>query len=259
MKKIHKNSQPLYRYIEKSLYDQKSGYYMSKNPFGKSGDFITSPNISVLFSEILTLWIILYWKKLGKPSKLNIIELGAGNGEMMLQIIKTSKNFMHFNKASNFFILERSKKLKEIQKKKLKDYKVKWIKNLNLLNKNKSLFLSNEFLDAFPIKQFEKKKKIWYEKYVENFKNKKFIKNKKIKIKEFERLAGFNFSKNQNFVEISFELIKFLKLISKHLNKNKGGAIFIDYGFVKQKMFNTLQSIKNHKYANFLNYYSANS
>ena len=66
---------------------------MNKNPFGKNGDFITAPNISILFSEMLAIWCIAFWQNLGCPKKINIIELGAGNGEMMHQLIKVFKRF----------------------------------------------------------------------------------------------------------------------------------------------------------------------
>ena len=76
-------------YIEESLYNKKFGYYVKKVPFGKSGDFITAPNISVLFSEMLAIWVISFWENLGCPKKFNLIELGAGNGEMMRVLNKT--------------------------------------------------------------------------------------------------------------------------------------------------------------------------
>ena len=78
------------KFIDFSLYNKKSGYYIKKNPFGKKGDFITSPGISILFSEMIGIWLVARWKKLKKPKKINIVELGAGNGEMMFNIIKTS-------------------------------------------------------------------------------------------------------------------------------------------------------------------------
>ena len=77
---------------------KKFGYYMKKNPFGKKGDFITAPNISRLFSEMIAIWIISFWQSLGSPKKFNLIELGAGNGEMMKIIIESFKNFPIFFK-----------------------------------------------------------------------------------------------------------------------------------------------------------------
>ena len=69
---------------------------MKKNPFGKKGDFITAPNISRLFSEMIAIWIISFWQSLGSPKKINIIELGAGNGEMMKIFNESFKNFPTF-------------------------------------------------------------------------------------------------------------------------------------------------------------------
>ena len=83
MKLIKTRSLPLDKFINLCLYNKKFGYYMKKNPFGKKGDFITAPNISRLFSEMLAIWIISFWENLGSPKKFNLIELGAGNGEMM--------------------------------------------------------------------------------------------------------------------------------------------------------------------------------
>ena len=81
---------------------------MKKNPFGKEGDFITAPNISRLFSEMLAIWIICFWQSLGSPKKFNLIELGAGNGEMMKILIESFRNFQTFFKSLNFIINKKS-------------------------------------------------------------------------------------------------------------------------------------------------------
>ena len=156
--KVNKNKYiPLDRFINKSLYDKKIGYYMTKNPFGKNGDFITSPNISIMFSEMIAIWCISFWENLGSAKKINIIDLGGGNGEMMNQMIKVFERFNKFYFSSNFFILEKSQLLKKIQKKKISCGKVKWINSLNKIKNGPNIFLANEFFDALPIKQFVKK------------------------------------------------------------------------------------------------------
>ena len=124
MKPKSKELIPLDKFIYKALYNKETGYYMKKNPFGLKGDFITAPNISILFSEMICIWIVYFWEKINFPKKINIIELGAGNGEMMLQIIKSSKNFSTFKKSCNFFIYEKSPYLKKIQKKNYKTVKL---------------------------------------------------------------------------------------------------------------------------------------
>ena len=92
--KINKNTNlPLDKFIEFALYDKDTGYYMKKNPFGKEGDFITAPNITRLFSEMIAIWVVTFWKSIGSPKKFNLFELGAGNGEMMKVIVETLKNF----------------------------------------------------------------------------------------------------------------------------------------------------------------------
>ncbi len=110
---------PLDRFINKVLYDKNNGYYMNKNPIGHKGDFVTSPNISIMFSEMIAIWLISFWEKIGCPKNINIIELGAGSGEMMLQILKTIEKFKMFKLSSNFFIYEKSSYLKKLQKKRL--------------------------------------------------------------------------------------------------------------------------------------------
>ena len=252
MKKIKKKFS-LDKYINQALYDNHSGYYTKNIKFGKNGDFITSPNISVLFSEMIALWIVMYWQKLGRPKKFNIIELGAGNGEMMLQIIKVLEKFIDLKNYVNLYIIEKSKSLKKIQKKKLKNSKIVWLDSINKLkSKNKCLFFGNEFLDAFSIKQFEKINNNWFEKYVYEYKNKRYFKDVKTDIKKYIKVLGKEFSSNQDFIEYSPEQIQFLKILSKYLKKNIGGVLFIDYGYFKSKMFNTLQSVKNHRENNIL-------
>ena len=241
------------KFIDKSLYNKDYGYYMKKNPFGEKGDFITSPNISVLFSEMVCIWIVSLWKKLNKPEKINIVELGAGNGEMMFNIIKTSKQFLFFKSVCNFFIYEKSPYLKKIQKEKLKNFKVNWLKKLNQINNGPAVFIGNEFFDSLPIKQFIKKNNNWFEKYVDTYsKNKKFV-EKKINIKKIEKKIGINISKDQKFIEFSPLMFQLIKEISNIINKKNGGLLIIDYGYFNKKMFDTLQSVKKHKKTHILN------
>ena len=247
------NNLSLDKFIEWALYDKNSGYYMKKNPFGKEGDFITAPNITRLFSEIIAIWLITFWKSLDSPKKFNLIELGAGNGEMMRVITETLKNFPECFGACSFMIHEKSNFLIKQQKKNLNSEKVLWIKDIKKINSNPTLYLANEFFDAIPIKQFFKQEDGWFERFVE-IKNKKKaeFKKQKIDIKKLEKILKFEISKNQNVIEYSPETFKYLKDICKVIKKNKGGILIIDYGYLNPKMQETLQAIKNHKYSNIL-------
>ena len=122
------------QFIEESLYNKKLGYYMKKDPFGNKGDFITAPNISILFSEMIAIWVISFWESLKCPKKFNLIELGAGNGEMMRVMINTFKKFPKFKKACNINILEKSTLLKKLQNKNIKNKDINWLKDINRLN-----------------------------------------------------------------------------------------------------------------------------
>ena len=253
MKKNRSLSLPLDRFIEYALYDKNSGYYMKKNPFGKEGDFITAPNITRLFSEMIAIWIITFWKSIGSPKEFNLIELGAGNGEMMGVITETLKNFPECFNTCNFLIHERSNFLTKQQKKNLNSEKILWIKNLKKINSYPTLYLANEFFDAIPIKQFFKKKEGWVERFVE-LKNegKPEFKEKKINIAKLEQRINFEISKNQNIIEYSPETFKCLKTICDIVQNNDGGILIIDYGYLNSKMHETLQAVKNHKYTNVL-------
>ena len=253
MKPRKNNELPLDKFINLSLYNKKFGYYMKKNPFGKKGDFITAPKISRLFSEMIAIWIISFWQSLGSPKKFSLVELGAGDGEMMKIIIESFKNFPDFFNSCNIFIHEKSPKLIKIQKKKLLKNKIIWLSKINKISKKPTIFIANEFFDAIAIKQLIKKKGLWVENFVNiNERKKPFLLQKKINIKKIEKKIDFEISKNQNFIEYSEIGLMYLKNISKIIKKNTGGILIIDYGFTDGKMKNTLQSVSNHKFANIL-------
>ncbi len=251
IKKKHKI--PLDKFIEYCLYDKTKGYYMTKNPFGEKGDFVTAPNISRLFSEIIAIWTISFWENLGSPKKFNLIELGAGNGEMMKIMIESFKKFPSFFNACNIIIFEKSPKLIKKQKRNINFKKIKWIKNLKIPNKFPSIYLANEFFDALPIKQFFKKKNNWYEKLIKIEAKKKLSFTKKIiDIKALDKKFNYKISLNKDFIEYSPLALKYLDQILKKIIKNKGGLLIIDYGYFNEKMKDTLQSIYNKKFSNVL-------
>jgi len=241
---------PLDKFINYCLYDKKNGYYMTRNPFGKEGDFTTAPNISRLFSEMLAVWTISFWESLGSPKKFNLIELGAGNGEMMKVMIESFKKFPSFLKSCNIIIYEKSPRLIQKQKNNINFKDIKWTKSFVKPNKFPSIFLANEFFDAIPIKQFLKDKGNWFERYVKisNKKKPSFIK-KKFNIKNLDKYFNFKISHNQNFIEYSPLGFKYLNNILKILKKSKGGLLIIDYGYFAEKMRDTLQAIHNKRYS----------
>ena len=253
MRSKQKFNIPLDEFINLSLYNKDHGYYMKKNPFGKKGDFTTAPNISRLFSEMIAIWIISFWQNLGSPKNFNLIELGAGNGEMMKILIESFQNFPNFFNSCDIFIHEKSKELIKIQKKKLKKNNISWLYNFDDLKNRPSIIVANEFFDSLAIKQFIRLENEWFERFV-GIKDRKnpFFFDKKIDMKKFEKKINYKISNNQNFIEYSNIGINYLKKISKIIKKNQGGILIIDYGYFDDKMKNTLQAISNHNYSNIL-------
>ena len=240
-------------FIEESLYNKKFGYYMKNDPFGKKGDFITAPNISILFSEMITVWIISLWENLNCPKQFNLIELGAGNGEMMKVIVNTLNKFPQFKNSCHIKILEKSKFLKKIQQETIKDKKIKWLSDLNELNNLPCIFIANEFFDALPIKQFIKINDKWNEKHVKftNQMKPKFV-NIPFNMQKFEKKLKFKISSEQKFIEYSPLVFKYLKNITNKIKLNNGAILIIDYGYIGKKMKNTLQAVSKHKYTDVL-------
>ena len=250
-----KKSIPLDQFINISLYDKKLGYYMKKNPFGKRGDFITAPLISNLFAEMIAIWCVAFWENLGKPKKILLVELGPGDGSLCVDLLKTFKKFKSFYNSLEINLLEISDKLKKIQKKKIIDKKVKWIKKIKDINFGPVIFFGNEFFDALPIKQLYKKKHLLLEKHVALSDNQKIIfLNKKVNKNLLKKLQSLNLVSSGKIIEYPIEALAFLKVISEKINKFNGGLLTFDYGDYNKNNQSTLQSVQKHKYINlFLN------
>ena len=241
------------KFIEESLYNKDFGYYMKNNPFGKKGDFITAPNISILFSEMIAIWIVAFWENLDCPKKFNLIELGAGNGEMMRILLNTFKKFPKLEKSCKINILEKSKFLKKIQKKNINNKKVKWLNNLDKLNNMPCIFVANEFFDALPIKQFLKIKRKWYEKYVKiNAKKNSEFFNMPFNMFNLEKKIKLKISSEQKFIEYSPQTSEYLENITNKIKIYNGGILIIDYGYIDKEMKDTLQAVSKHKFINTL-------
>tara|TARA_Y100000590_G_scaffold419890_1_gene522047 strand:+ start:513 stop:1577 length:1065 start_codon:yes stop_codon:yes gene_type:complete len=245
-----KKSIPLDQFIDMALYEKKFGYYMKNNPFGKEGDFITAPMISNLFGEMLAIWCIAYWEHIGKPNKILLVELGPGDGSLCKSLLKTFRQFNRFYKSLEVNLLEISDKLKKIQKSKIDNKKVKWIKKIDDIKNGPIIFLGNEFFDALPIKQIYKKKKLFFEKFVTLSKdNKKIISlYKKANNNLVKRIQNLNLDSIGNTIEYPVEAIKFLEIIAKKINKFSGTLLTFDYGYEAKKNQNSLQSVKKHKF-----------
>ena len=239
---------PVDEFVEKILYHPNVGYYSKKIPFGNKGDFITAPTISNLFSEIITIWVITTWEKLGKPKNFNFVELGPGDGSLAKVFINTIKKFPNINKSINIYMYEKSNLLKKIQRKKLRGSKVKWIQGFDEINKGPVVFFGNEFFDAIPIKQFSHDKNLLKEKHywINSLKGLTEV-YKDANKEDIKKIKKFKVLKNLRFIEFPKLGFDELDKITSKVKKLSGGILLIDYGYLNILNKNTLQAVMENK------------
>jgi cyclopropane-fatty-acyl-phospholipid synthase len=236
------------KFIELALYE-RNGYYLSKKPIGKKFDFVTSPEISQMFGEIIGVYLLYHWRE-KINSKFNLIELGPGNGTLFKDIERAAKILPNFFENADINLIEINKELRKIQEKNL-DYftlsKIKWSKTLNFRSKLPSIIYSNEFFDCFPVRQFLNNNNHWFERYVkfDEKESKYYSINKRVNSKKI--LDYLSKYKKQKIYEVSYSRNKYFEQICKYLKKNRGICILIDYGYNEKIINFTLQSIYNHK------------
>jgi len=196
---------------------------------------------------MLAIWCVAFWEHIGKPRKILLVELGPGDGSLCKDLLRTFGKFKNFYDSLEINLLEISDKLKTIQKIKINNKKVIWIKKIEEVNCGPVIFLGNEFFDALPIKQIYKKKKLFFEKYVTLSSDDKKIKflNRKANDDLIKRVRDLNLISIGNTIEYPIEALKFLEAIAKKINKFEGGLLTFDYGYTIKKNQNTLQSVKN--------------
>ncbi len=250
---------PLDKFIDIALYNKQLGYYQNKKIFSRDGDFITSPFISSIFSEMISIWIVSYWIYLKKPKKINILELGPGNGLMINQIINSLKKIKTFDAKFNIYLHEKSESLIKVQKENLNNFKnIVWIKNINKIKQYPTIIIANEFFDAFPIKQFFKINGNWHEQCIsfkDNIKKIIYYKNKINNniLKKYSKFFNINKSK---IIEYPVKIENYLNSISKIIKKNNGIFLTFDYGYSDIVGKNTLRAIKKHKIVDLLKEYT---
>ena len=250
-----KNPIPIEKFIKISLYDQ-DGYYTNTNIIGSTGDFVTSPEISQLFGEIIGLYILNYWQNNIKK-KFNLIELGPGKGTLLLDTIKITEKFDNFNKARNIKLIEKNISLIERQKANFTNFnlninKISWSQDFKENYKEPIIVIANEFFDCFPIKQFYKKNHIWYEKMVQYNSTEKSLKLIDLKVYNQNTLKDIKSYNPFNLLEISKSREKYFSKICKNIQTVNGIMIAVDYGYLNKPDNFTLQSVYNNKHSNIL-------
>ena len=216
------------QFMSLALGHPEHGYYMKRDPFGRDGDFITAPEVSQLFGEMLGAWVADIWMQMGKPEKLALLECGPGRGTLMADIMRSTKRVEGFHDAVCVHLLEISPALKEKQGKALSVYKPQWHETLESVPNDMALIvIANEFLDALPFRQY---------------------------VGESERMIALDgetlvfVPEEGDVVEDSPEREAFVKEVTMRLRAQGGAALFIDYGHVNTGEGDTFQAVKGHEY-----------
>ncbi|MDC0037100.1 SAM-dependent methyltransferase [Alphaproteobacteria bacterium] len=254
-KKVKSKIISIEKFTKECLYG-KFGYYNNSNVIGKKGDFITAPEISQLFGDIIGLFILYHWKTKIKK-KFNFYELGPGKGTFLIDLLNITKKFNEFQKSMNIYLIEKNIKLIVVQKSNIlsfnsKPKKINWLKNFSKKNQYPNIIFANEFFDCFPVRQFFKKNQTWYEKMIEIKYNEFSIRFKDVIINDKKTLKQLNQYKDFEVLEISNSRDNYFDKICKHIFKFGGMIIAIDYGYRNYPENLTLQSIYNNKKSNLL-------
>lgn len=240
-------------FMEIAMYQPEQGYYINCNPLGKDGDFITSPEISQLFGEIIGIYVADTWLKLGAPKLFHLIELGPGKGTLMFDLLRATKHVDGLHQAMQIHLVERNHYLAKVQKKALSNLRVTWHKTLDSIQLNAPIIIiANEFFDCLPINQYIKLQNKWYERLI-TLKGSNYC----FTTSDISTEIGIHpHAKESDILEICYAASDMIKYISKILKQNSGHALIIDYGYYydpsNRKIYGeTLQAIKNHKFHSF--------
>ena len=153
-------------YMGLCLTHPSKGYYRAGEPIGTSGDFITAPEISQMFGELIGFWLVNLWQQMGEPKSFTLLELGPGRGTLMADMLRVACRAPGFRDGLRLRLFETSPPLMAEQQARLEVYEPKWLQNFESFDEGPILVVANEFFDALPIRQFIRKEDGWHERQV---------------------------------------------------------------------------------------------
>ncbi len=239
-------------YMELCLSHPEHGYYTTRQPFGAAGDFITAPEASQMFGELLGAWAAACWQGMGGPARLHLVELGPGRGMLMQDLLRAAKSWPDFFRALRVHMVEISPHLRAAQKERLEGagVHVRWHERLpgreDLGGEGPVMVMANEFLDALPVHHYERVAEGWRERLVV--------------VGEDGRLAFAPVGEAPravpawardlpvgSVIELSPERAAMARDIARLVAARGGVALVIDYGHVRPAAGETLQALHRHE------------
>jgi SAM-dependent MidA family methyltransferase len=243
---------PVRQFMALCLTHPEHGYYMTRDPFGRTGDFITAPEISQVFGELIGLWAASVWHLMGQPENIRIVELGPGRGTMMLDALRAAQVVPAFRSAIVLHLVEISPVLQQRQEMAFSasDVPVVWHQSLEEVPEGPAIVLANEFIDALPINQAIKQFNGWYERVVEIDGDNHLafgIANEPIPL--FDQLVPPSVRDAPLGTIYEWRPDNLALGLGQRVTHQGGAALLIDYGHEKSAPGDTLQAISGQTHA----------
>jgi NADH dehydrogenase [ubiquinone] 1 alpha subcomplex assembly factor 7 len=231
------------------------GYYATRDPLGRDGDFITAPEISQMFGEMIGLWCVDVWQRLGRPGRFRLIELGPGRGTLMADALRAARLVPEFLEALDLHLVEISAPLIDAQRAALGAYHPAWHESMDSVPAGPFILIANEFFDALPIHQFEMTAAGWRERGItladgtapDNAPAFAWT-----LLPPGPQLAllrpAHQKARLGDVAEVSPLAISICDLLARRCIADGGAALMIDYGPAQSGLGDSLQALRRHRY-----------
>lgn len=231
-------------YMSTCLLHPTLGYYTTRNPFGQAGDFITAPEISQMFGELIGLSLAQAWIDQGAPAAFTLAELGPGRGTLMKDVLRACAQVDGFVEAAQIFLVEASPALRDQQRETLKDIPLTYIDTLGDLPAHPLFLIANEFFDALPIRQFVRDGTAWRERQI-GASDGALTFGLGPASPQPMLTDRINDTQDGDLVEICASVAPALAEISQRITTYGGAALIIDYGDWRS-LGDTFQALRDH-------------
>jgi SAM-dependent MidA family methyltransferase len=234
------------QYMTACLHDPLGGYYATRPHLGPDGDFITAPLVSQMFGELLGLWAVETWIRMGRPPRLLLVEAGPGDGTLMSDMLRAARLAPAFLKAAQLYLIETSAPLIQIQRERLAQSPLApgWIESLAALPAGAPVILvANELLDCLPVHQFVRTARGWAERMVGLDSDGALTFG--LAARPLDRVLPA--AEPGSLIEISPAQEAFGAELGHILARQGGAALLIDYGRAEPGLGDTLQALKAHR------------
>jgi len=237
-------------YMADCLLHPKHGYYSTRDPFGRAGDFVTAPEVSQMFGELIGLCLAQVWLDQGRVASFTLAELGPGRGTLMADMLRAAKSVLGFVDAAQVHLVEASPILRDKQRETLAGRQIKWQDSADQLPDAPLFLIANEFFDALPIRQFVRDAPGWRERQVG-------VKDAALAfgLSDAAAVGALEHRSRDtspgDMVEVCAPATAIMQTISQRIASHGGAALIIDYGDWRSRG-DTLQALQDHAYDDVL-------